>query len=312
MMARDPFGFGRAFYAGESWAPTLRGLIEAHPELPRELDHVYLDGHLGGDPPLDRSLFASVRALPPGPLPEARPGALLPILKESIANSIAGRRAAVLLSGGLDSAIVAALASELPAYVLSTNLPHYDELKGALASARGLGMDVKVIEADEEDFVASLPETIRLIETPLYNLHPVAKLLMARALAADGIEVALSGDGADQVLSRDTSADYLPLVKALFDGARVELRSPFLEDEFVAASPLDPAKQCLRQLAESLGIREELVHAPKRASWAPPMDLSRYADPRLQRLLGRAPPVDERGRVTWITEGLLIDAFGGW
>ena len=310
MIARDPFGFHRVFCAGEAWAPTLRSLMDAHPELPRTLDRAYIDGHLAGNPPLDRTLFASVRALPPGPLPEAVPGELLPILKHAIAESIDGRRAAVLLSGGLDSAIVAALAPELPAYVLSTNLPNYDEREAALATARGLGLDVKVIEVGEEDFVAALPEAIRLIETPLYNLHPVAKLLMARALAADGIEVALSGDGADHVLSRDQSADYLPLVNALFNG--VELRSPFLDERFVAASPLDPDKHCLRQIAAPLGIREELVRGPKRGGWAPPMDLSRYEDPRLQRLLGRAPPADERGRVTWITLGLLIDAFGGW
>ncbi|MGP1665235.1 MAG: asparagine synthase-related protein, partial [Rhodanobacter sp.] len=131
------------------------------------------------------------------------------------------------------------------------------------------------------DFVAALPEAIEHIEEPLFNLHPVAKLLLAKAMHRDGIELAISGDGADQVLNRDRSADYLPLCKALFDAAGVTLHAPFLDPSVVAhflSLPPDPAKLCLRQLAEELQLRAHLVCGPKRSQLAPSMALGALCD----------------------------------
>ncbi|TRY28299.1 hypothetical protein FOI67_17475, partial [Geobacillus sp. LEMMJ02] len=60
--------------------------------------------------------------------------------------------------------------------------------------------NVKIVRVNEADFVAALPRTTHAVEEPMFNLHPVAKLLLAEAMAADGVEVAITGDGADQVL----------------------------------------------------------------------------------------------------------------
>jgi asparagine synthetase B (glutamine-hydrolysing) len=212
--------------------------------------------------------------------------------------------------------VVLALASGLPAYVLAPRLPGYDEREVALRTARHLGAEVVVVEVTAEDFVAALPEAVRHVETPLYNLHPVAKLLLARALARDGVEVALGGDGADQLFTRDRSADYLPLTRALFDAAGVTLRAPFADERVMAcvlAQPPDRDKQALRRVGATLGLPEALVQGPKRAGLAPAMDLGRYAHrlPSLARLLDRPLPAldDDRTRVRWTTAALLVDAF---
>jgi asparagine synthase (glutamine-hydrolysing) len=340
---RDPFGFHRVFYdvAGRAHALTIRALLDALPDLPRTLDLAAIAGHLDGAPAPDRTLFEAVRAVPPGHAlrlegdhpsvtahpPQPQAGDFPALLRASIAETLAsGRRCAVALSGGLDSAVVLALVRALggttvPAYVLAARLDDYCELAPAQRTAERLGAEVVVVEATAADLAGALPETIRHVEVPLYNPHPVAKLLLARALARDGIEVVLSGDAADHVMGRDSSADYLPLVHALFHAAGVELRSPFLDPRVVAhllAVPPDPDKQALRDLAATLPVAAELVAGRKVSRLAPPLDLSGLVSggalATLARLLGRElPPLgDDRQRVLWTTTALLLDAFGAW
>jgi asparagine synthetase B (glutamine-hydrolysing) len=182
-----------------------------------------------------------------------------------------------------------------------------------------MGVEVVVVKVGEEDFRDALPDVIRCIETPLYNLHPVAKLLLARALRADGIELALTGDGADHVFGHDFSADYLPLVQDLCHAGGVELRSPFLDERVVAhglAAPPDSEKRALRRLAATLPVPDELVVGPKLTRLAPPIDLAGVVMPQaiteLARRLGRAAPAtgDDREHVRWTTLALLVDTLG--
>ena len=150
----------------------------------------------------------------------------------------------------------------------------------------------------------------------MFNLHPVAKLLLAEAMAADGIEVAITGDGADQVLRRDQSANYLPLCHALFDEASVDLHPPFVDAAVVAhltSIAPDLNKQCLRDLGARLNLPDRLVHGPKRGRLAPAMDLASLLDrDRTQALadtLGLAVPTlqADTERVLWTTLTLILD-----
>ena len=91
-------------------------------------------------------------------------------------------RIALALSGGLDSAVLLALLrGRATAYTLASSLGNYDESAQALATARALGVTVRVVKADAEDFVQHLPEVVRYAETPLYNLHPVGRWFVGSA-----------------------------------------------------------------------------------------------------------------------------------
>ena len=162
-MIRDPLGFQRLFHDrdGRAHAPTIRALFAARPELPRTLDREAVDAHLSGRFPPARTLFAAVAAVPPGHALEptshgwrTRPRPVTPRLgdwQELLAQAISATlatapagRAAVALSGGLDSALVLALARAVDptigAFVLAPALDGYGELDAALASARLLGV----------------------------------------------------------------------------------------------------------------------------------------------------------------------------
>jgi hypothetical protein len=342
--ARDPFGLGRVHYDvdGRTHAPTIRAIFDALPSLPRALDQGSIAIHLNaGETPLWTTVFRSVRQVPPGhalvfdergtsvephePAPDPT-GNLGELLHDSIAGALAsGKRVAVALSGGLDSALVLAIAraigSDVPAFVLSARMHDYDERDAALRTAERLGGEVYVVETTAEDFKLSLPEAVRHAEVPLYNVHPVAKLLLARTLAREGFDLVLTGDGADHVLCRDRSADYLPIVKALTDAAGVELACPFLDPAVVAhlrALPPDPHKEVVRQLASAFPIPDPLVARPTTTRLAPPIELGDLvaagAIERLARQIGRPPPDLERDRdrVLWTTLVLLVDAFEAW
>lgn len=203
-------------------------------------------------------------------------------------------------------------------YVLVTDMPDYCERDAALELAAQMQANVKIVRANEADFVAALPRTTHAVEEPMFNLHPVAKLLLAEAMAADGVEVAITGDGADQVLRRDQSANYLPLCHALFDAASVDLHPPFVDAAVVAhltSIAPDPDKQCLRDLGARLNLPDRLVHGPKRGRLAPAMDLTalleRDRTHALADTLGLAAPTlqADTERVLWTTLSLLLDHF---
>ncbi|WP_414448319.1 asparagine synthase-related protein [Burkholderia sp. 22PA0099] len=340
---RDAFGFQRLHYHPRSGASagTIRATLQAaaHAGQPAAgaPDAAAIAGYLSGARLAGRTVLRDVLAVPPGhallrtpqglavqPASEpARPANLDAVLRASLQRALdSGKRVALALSGGLDSALLLALLRELGAhrqvrsYILATDMPDYCELDAALELAAQMQADVKIVRVSEADFVAALPRTTQAVEEPMFNLHPVAKLLLAEAMAADGIELAITGDGADQVLRRDRSANYLPLCHALFDAAGVELVPPFVDDAVVAhltSFEPDPDKQCLRELGGRLALPARLVTGPKRGRLAPAMDLSAWLDPnRTQALaasLGLPAPAlaADTERVLWTTLALILD-----
>lgn len=244
------------------------------------------------------------------------------LLAQALARALdSGQRLAVALSGGLDSALLLALlhslgASDVPAYILVTGMPDYCERDAALAMADRLGARVRLVSASADDFVRALPRSVNTVEEPLFNLHPVAKRLLAEAMAADGIQAAITGDGADQVVRRDTCANYLPLCQALFDAAGVKLVAPFLDPHVVRCllrHPPDADKPALRAIAARLALPDRLVRGPKHSRLAPPMDLAALVDRARVQHLARAldlPPPDWRNdadTVQWTTLSLVLD-----
>ncbi len=237
-------------------------------------------------------------------------------LAQACANIPAGS-AALALSGGVDSAVLAALLrGRVVAYTLAPELPGYSEASEAQALADGLGIPLRRVSATEDDFMTALPAAIRACECPLYNLHPVSRYLLARAVRADGFDMLVTGDGADEVFRGSSGADYLPIVGALTRAAGLVAIAPFLDPCVTSAVAGDPDKRALRALAGELGVPEAIARAPKAPRYAPPMDLSRHHDPRriaaLGRGLGRAPAsTTDRERVAWTTLALFARDFAG-
>ena len=325
-MKRDLFGFERVYSVGDRYAHTIRELLATD----RRLDPIAIDAHLAGIPTPDRTCFAAVAAVPPSYgriAPRVQAGDLAALLRQAVARILrdAPRPIAVALSGGLDSALVLALVRELSpdvvALVLDPQLPGYSEVDQAVATARHLGVSARVLEVTGEDFRTALPAAIAAFENPLYNLHPVSKYLLARDAQRAGFSTVISGDGIDQVFTRDASADYLPLTSAAFDAHRIRLRTPFLDDDVVAhvlALPPDPHKRALRGVAATQNVPDPLVRGPKVSRLAPPLDLepivSRAKLASLAALIGRPLPAltEDRDNVRWTTLALLVDAFEAW
>jgi asparagine synthase (glutamine-hydrolysing) len=339
---RPPFGFERLHYHPRrgTWAGSIMALLKASGESAGEPDAAAIAGYLSGARLNGRTVLHDILAVPPGhalkqtPLglevsPAEWPSShreLGTVLRESLQRALdSGKRVALALSGGLDSALLLALLREMGAlpnvrcYTLVTGMPEYCEQEAVLDLARRMQVTVKLVEASERDFVAALARATYAVEEPMYNLHPVAKLLLAEAIAEDGIELAISGDGADQVLRRDESATYLPLCNALFGAASVVLYPPFVDPAVIArltSIPPDPDKQCLRELAAELDLPERLVRGPKHSRLAPAMDLGRLLD--RERIHALAASLDmpaptlqpDTERVLWTTLTLILDHLG--
>ena len=160
---------------------------------------------------------------------------------------------AVAVSGGLDSWVLALLLRQLGrpvrAYTLATAIPGYCERHRTSALAHQFQVPLTVFEAP--DFDAALPRFLYVTQTPIYNLHPVSKLLFAEALRTSGVTEIIGGDAADQVFRGETTCDLLPLTLACFAHAGVRLHLPF---QAVSIDQPDPEKLALRALAAELGL----------------------------------------------------------
>ena len=115
----------------------------------------------------------------------------------------------VLLSGGLDSSLVAAICSRQMR--LSSNFPKLHSFTVGLPGAPDIGAAKKV--ADKlgtihheytytlEEGSDAIPDVIRTLET--YDLTTIRAstpmYLMARKIKAMGIKMVISGEGADEV-----------------------------------------------------------------------------------------------------------------
>lgn len=338
---RDPFGFKQRVYHPGSGASagSIRALLSEQGLPPGAVDIETVAGHLSGRRLTGRTVLRDVLAVPPGHMLMRSPhglrtqpqpvvpeqGDLEALLRASLRSALdSGRRTALALSGGLDSALLLGLLREMdcariPTYILAVDLPGYSELDAALESAAHMQANPVVVHVGADEFLEALPHAMRHIEEPLFNLHPIAKLLLARAMRGDGIELAISGDGADQVLSRDRSADYLPLCRILFEAAGVTLHPPFLDDAVVAhllSLPPDPDKECLRTLGARHKLAAHLVRGRKRSTLAPPMDLDDLLDAERIAALATAwgmpvPTLEaDAERVQWTTLLMVLEYLG--
>lgn len=111
---------------------------------------------------------------------------------------------ALLLSGGLDSTIVAALAQRragrpLRSYSVSFEDADFDESAYQTEAAARLGTRPVAVTVARRDIRDHLPPVVRQAETALVRTAPVPLYLLAQRIHADGIKVVLTGEGADEL-----------------------------------------------------------------------------------------------------------------
>ncbi len=335
MRAVRAFAVGATGWPERFYAPELGGYPRprAEPVLAdlgrRRWDPVGLDGWMRGRPVAGRSCFdgvAVVRAghgytrdleIVPGVPPEPPEEGLLAVLEGALERILAlSLPIALALSGGLDSALVLALllrmGRTLPVYTLVCDAAGYGEEAETLRTARALGVEPRIVRTSLDELRGFLPGSIAACERPLYNLHPVARTALAMCMRADGFDVMLTGDGADQVCAGEGAGDYLPIVDALCGAGGMELRSPFLDplvDAKLRSFGPQPDKRALREAAAEL-LPAELLARRKTPRYAPEICVARYFDPAtaasIARCIGREPALDsDRERVAWASACLL-------
>ncbi|WP_415282211.1 asparagine synthetase B family protein [Candidatus Nitrososphaera sp. FF02] len=216
------------------------------------------------------------------------------------------QRMGIIFSGGIDSVLVAYLASRMVPEVecYTCGVEGSSDLEFARQIARRLGLSLKANELSEKRVEQLVPEIIRVIEDsnagqvevalPVYGAVELAK--------KDGIRIMLTGQGADELfggygwyanvakregykkLRRRMMEDLSLLYKETLEredkitmAHSVELREPFLDMEVVAASmamdlrlnvkPDDMfGKRVHRRLAERLGIPKDIAFRVKEAA----------------------------------------------
>lgn len=110
----------------------------------------------------------------------------------------------VLLSGGLDSSLVTAMAArskpDLATFNVSvTGYPELDERRYAKELSDRLGLRMFTFDLTPENFRASLGRAVWFSDYPLSHPNSVAYYLISRVAREAGVIVLLSGEGADEL-----------------------------------------------------------------------------------------------------------------
>ena len=223
--------------------------LEAHPACLRQVDRGALSLLLRYNYiPEPHSIYQGIRKLPAGhfvilrpdgrePVPEpywdyrdvVRVGDTAPFagteseaidtLESLLMDSVAGQMVSdvplgAFLSGGLDSSTVVALmqkqsSQRVHTYAIGFENKAYDEADHARAVAAHLGTDHTELYVSDQDTLAVVPELARIYSEPFADSSQIPTYLVSR-MARRGVTVALSGDGADELLGGYTHHQYLP------------------------------------------------------------------------------------------------------
>jgi asparagine synthase (glutamine-hydrolysing) len=108
------------------------------------------------------------------------------------------------LSGGFDSSVISLLAKrhhqKIPAFTIGfPDQPFYDESKSAREMAKHLHLDHHVIELREQQIEEKLEAILNAIDEPFADSSAVLVNILSEYTASE-VKVALSGDGADEIM----------------------------------------------------------------------------------------------------------------
>jgi asparagine synthase (glutamine-hydrolysing) len=286
VLARDRLGVKPLYYAvvGDVllFASELKSLLASN-MIPGELDYDGIDAYLTfGFVPAPRTVLAGVSKLLPGhrlvvengtvaterywafPEPVAdspsRPAAvyaeeLLSLLEESVRlRLMSDVPLGAMLSGGIDSSLIVALmARNMTDPVKTFSVGFRDDPLNELADARSIahefGTDHHELELSFADDDLELEQLVWHLDEPVADLSSIGFLRLSE-LAAEHVTVALSGQGADELLG-----GYGAHRTASFADGWSRVPLPLRRGaELVAAHGTGRSKRAARLLASGRGV----------------------------------------------------------
>jgi asparagine synthase (glutamine-hydrolysing) len=237
-LARDRLGIKPFYYSHLTdrglflFASEIKALLRC-PEVSTTLDfESVLDSVICSHPVASRSLFDDVQCLDPGCILEVRKAggsvetrkvryyesriepdpsitleeaetSLYELLRATVQGHLSGDvEIGLLLSGGLDSSLLAALMAEclqepVQAFTIATAEDDAD-LVSARGVAASLRMKHEILFPTFEEYLAAIPDWLALRETGLPSLSGLSALLLSRRIA-QRLKVCISGDGSDEI-----------------------------------------------------------------------------------------------------------------
>jgi asparagine synthase (glutamine-hydrolysing) len=271
-LARDPYGIKPLYVSqgqGTIWfASQARALANCAPvdtkRDPAALTGFYLWGHVpepfswwagiqmfpaghvqrirAGHTPLAPKAFARIEeAYVSGPAQPLASYELRELVLDSIQHHlVADVPVGVFLSAGIDSNVIAALAAKLSTRLRTVTLA-FDEYAGtpddeaplAEAAANILGSDHVTVRIGRSEFEQLLEDFLACMDQP--TIDGLNTYLVSRAAASQGLKVALSGLGGDELFGGYPSfkqipkllrlGRYVPLARSLGRAVRATLRA---------------------------------------------------------------------------------------
>lgn len=239
VLARDPVGIRPLYYREAEgrviFGSEVKAVFAGAPHLPRAFDPVGLDQVLTFWATVaPRTVFADVAQVRPGHYRHYRGDEVsehryfdldfTPRFTGTDAEANEATAAALgkatrlrmlradvpvgsYLSGGLDSSLVAALASravegaQFETFSLRFADAEYDETPYQRLMTERLGTRHHEIVVERSDIAATLPDVVRFTESPILRTAPAPLLLLSRLVREHGIKVVLTGEGADEMFA---------------------------------------------------------------------------------------------------------------
>jgi len=236
LLGRDRVGKKPLHYSlgegGLVFASEIKALLQ-HPQVSRDLDLAALNKYLAFEyVPAPDTIFKSIKKLEPGHYLIWRDDQAscsqywdLPMVDQPIAmrseaqyvdefralldqavrkRLVADVPVGLFVSGGLDSALVAAVARQakdrLECFSIGFDEPSFDESRYSTAVARQLGLRHHLRMFQAPDMLRTLQKLPDLFDEPLADPSIVPLYLLSQ-FAAERMKVVLSGDGGDELFA---------------------------------------------------------------------------------------------------------------
>jgi len=142
-------------------------------------------------------------------------------LKQSIEKRLMGDvEVASLLSGGVDSSLIAAMSAQMGVKLKTFSLGYegyqqYDERKYAAQVAKHIGVQNIDIELSRDAFFENLDAVTCALDEPINDPAAIPLYMLFKRIKEEGIKVVLSGEGADELfLGYRQYFEYLDIEKA--------------------------------------------------------------------------------------------------
>jgi asparagine synthase (glutamine-hydrolysing) len=345
VLARDRFGIKPLYYRITGDELAFASELDALPQ--GTLDPDAIEAFLAFNSiPAPLSIFREIRKLPPGHVLEwkngrpelqrfARPGPLPPRtradeaelleecrarLRDSVrAHLVADVPVGVLLSGGVDSGTLAALAAQesgepVRTFSIGFDESSFDELAGARAVAERYGTIHRELVL-RPDAALLLPALAEAFDEPFADSSSLPTYLVSK-LAAEDVKVALSGEGGDELFGgyytyvADVLAERVgglaaaarPLVELLPTSTH-KASLDYKAKRFARAAHLPPLERH-HGWKEIFGPDERAALTGRRHGWDPVTILrTRFAETEGAELVTRLQDVDLG---TYLVDDLLV------